>query len=68
MKFRTLSRLLNRQALDTNIITKRMLNCGRKTITYISFIFNGCARLHYFLSKWKNAIEIMLPRPGKDLK
>jgi hypothetical protein len=41
--------------------------CGRKTISHICHIFNSCSRAEYFPHEWKQAVIIMIPKPGKDV-
>lgn len=51
----------------------KILNCaikygGKKFITFLCQIYYSCARLEYFPKEWKEALIIMIPIPGKDLK
>lgn len=62
--------LPNRKAPGPDGITNSALkHCGNNKVTIqLTHIYNGCIRNSYFPKSWKNAIMIMIPKPGKNVK
>lgn len=53
---------------EDNITNRHLKNLPPNYIKYLTNIFNGMLSLGHFPNKWKNAIIIMVPKPGQDGK
>jgi len=62
-----ISSLRPRKAPGPDGITAPLLrNLPRRTLVYITMLFNACLLIGYFPTAWKTATTIFLPKPGKD--
>lgn len=56
-----------KKAPGNDLITLPLLKAfPRKTLVYLTQIFNAILRLTYFPKKWKYAIVVMIPKPDKQ--
>lgn len=53
---------------EDGINNKHLKNLPRNYIKYLTNMFNGMLNLAHFPNNWKNAIIIMVPKPGLDGK
>ena len=56
-----------KKATGTDMINNKCLKkLPIKAIIYLNFIFNGCFKIGYFPTHWKQANIISIPKAGKD--
>ncbi|KAL4132606.1 hypothetical protein QTP88_009730 [Uroleucon formosanum] len=61
-----INKLHNNKAPGHDLITNRIIkNLPKKTIIFLTFIFNSILRLSYIPPSWKHSIIILIHKPGK---
>uniref|UniRef100_A0A2S2N814 Putative RNA-directed DNA polymerase n=1 Tax=Schizaphis graminum TaxID=13262 RepID=A0A2S2N814_SCHGA len=61
-----INKLHNNKAPGHDLITNRIIkNLPKKSIIFLTFIFNSILRLSYIPPSWKHSIIILIHKPGK---
>ena len=62
-----IDRLKTRKASGPDNISNRVIkNFPKNFVSFLTYVFNSCLKLHYFPTEWKKGRVVAIPKPGKD--